>query len=191
MYALTMILPLFWAKLTITQNEDGYIEKNFNFYVPDYSENIFDDEEYLLRISDGILEYDDNASSITMVDLDNADDYGEQVAFIVKMVYSIINGDCDEYNSYFSQKYFEKNKTKDKFTMQKIYNGRITFFSSETVTVNGATYDEYTYTLKYQIYKNNGTFRKDIGDGVRVQYITLSNREGKLLIDSIAYPVYK
>ena len=188
MYGLTVAIPYFYTKFIPEKTE--YIE-NFNFYTPDYSEDIFEDEEYLARIVNGILEYDNNSNSITMVDLTNANAHGEQVELLVKMMYSVINGNNVEYNSYFSQKYSKENLPKDKFTMQKVYNGRITYFSTETVTVDDVTYNEYTYTLKYQIYENNGTFRKDIGDGCRVQYITISDREGKFLIDSITYPRYK
>ena len=106
------------------------------------------------------------------------------------MVYAIINGNASEYNSLFSKKYFENHEPKQSFTMQKIYNGKITYFSSESETIDGVTYKTYTYNLVYNIFENNGTFRKDIGDGARMQYIKVSEREGKMLIDDIQYVRY-
>lgn len=189
MYALTVAIP--YVQELLEPEETEHIAK-FNFFTPDFNENIFEDEEYLAMITDGILEYDDNANSISMVDLSNMSEYGEEVSLLVKMLYSVVNGNSAEYNSYFSQKYFEKKEPKENFTMQKLHNGRITYVGTETVTADGKTYNAHTYTVKYLIYENNGTFRKDIGDtDYRVQYITLSDREGKLLIDSITYPIYK
>lgn len=189
LYALTIAIPYFYSKF---QPEETEYVADFNFYTPDYNEDIFKDEKYLALIESGILEYDDNANSIYMVDTTNANEHGEQVVMLVKMVYSIVNGNSEEYNSYFSKKHFETKEPKGNFTMQKIYNGRLTYLSSETVIEDGKTYNQHTYTLKYLIYENNGTFRKDISDdSYRMQYITISDREGKLLIDSITYPIYK
>jgi hypothetical protein len=163
---------------------------NFNFYTPDYDEDIFEDKDYLRLIENGIFEYDDGAL-ISMIDKDNADGYGEPVELVVKMLYSIIEGDADEYNSYFSDKYFEKRSPKERFTMQKLYDGRITYFGNEAVEENGKQYTEYTFKLTYRIFKNNGTFRDDIGEGYRLQHVTVSDRGGKLQIDALNFVKYK
>ena len=139
-------------------------------------------------ISNGILEYDDNINSISAVNLDNMSEYGEQVSMLVKMFYSIVNGNSTEYNSYFSEKYFTQKQPKEDFTMQKLYNGRLTYVGSEDVKKDGKTYTEYTYTLKYMIYENNGTFRKDIGDSTyRIQYII--NKASKIKLVNIKLTV--
>ena len=184
------ILPLLSEEEAPDNSFDNNFKIDYNFYPADYNEDIFTDEEYLRLIEYGILEYDDGAM-ITEVNDENADGYGKPVELIVDMLYAAINGDADEYNSYFSKKYFKTNEAKDKFTMQKIYDGRITFFACEDISENGKQYTEYTFKLKYRIFKNNGTFRDDIGDGYRLQHVTISDREGEFKIDAINAVRYK
>ena len=189
-YAALAIFP------SLFENEedtlDGYEPPrvNFNFFPADYDEDIFEDEDYLKLIENGIFEYDDGAL-ISMIDLENADGYGKPVELVVNMLYAIVNGDADEYNSYFSDKYFEKKSPKDRFTMQKIYDGRITYFAREEVVEDGKQYTEYTFKLRYKIFENNGTFRDDIGSGSRLQHVTVSDRDGKLQIDALNFVKYK
>ena len=189
MYGLTLIIPNLFAQSAPENTKE--IIADFSFFPADYDSDIFEDEDYLSLISDGIVEYDDDINYITVVDKDTAASKGKPVKLLVDMIYSIINGDAEEYNSYFSQLYYETNTPKEAFTMQKIYDARLTYFSTESVTKDKVTFTEYTYKLKYRIYENNGTFRKDIGDGYRIQYITVSDREGALKIDSILNPIYK
>ncbi len=189
MYGLTLIIPKLFVESEPESTKE--IIADFSFYPADYDEDIFEDEDYLSLIFEGIIEYDDNINSITVLDKDTAASSGKPVKLMVDMIYSIINGNAEEYNSYFSELYYRTNKPKETFTKQKIYDARLTYFSTESVTKDKVTYTEYTYKLRYRIYENNGTFRKDIGDGYRVQYITVSDREGDLKIDSIINPTYK
>ena len=187
MYVLTLIIP--WAYSNI-KNKETLPDANFNFYDPDYNENIFEHSEYVALIANGVIRYDDGMA-IEYVNLEEANDYEEQVSLIINMVISIMNGDAGTYNSYFSEEYFKENSQKEKFTMQKVYNGYLKEFSYTEVTENNITYDRYVYELKYNIYENNGTFRRDIGDGARAQYIVVTNKDGRFLIDNIMYTVYK
>lgn len=187
LYGITLLIPLFDSS---EPQDTMEIIANYDFCEPDFSENIFEDEAYLKRIEHGIITYDDKTVTVT-VDPDNAVEHGTPVKIIVDMVYSAINGDHKEYNSYFSAKYFEKNQPKAKFTMQKIYNASIQYFSQETAIEGKDSYNTYTYKLKYYIQDNNGTFRKDIGDDARVQYVTVSDRNGEFKIDSITTAIYK
>ena len=75
--------------------------------------------------------------------------------------------------------------------MQKIYGGMITAYSTENIQGNNGNYTKYIYTLNYRILDNNGTFRADIGEDSKTQYIVITNREGKLLIDAISTSRYK
>ena len=185
LYGITLIIPFFEQKMTPEETE--YIA-DFNFYPADYSEDIFDDTEYLALIQDGLILYDNNSNFATMVDKDNATQFEEGVDLLVDMVYAIIYGDVDGYNECFSEKYYENHSPKESFTMQKIYNGKLTYLSSEEVAEDGVTYTAYTYKISYYIHENNGTFRKDIGDKeAREQYIVVSEREGSMLIDDIQY----
>ena len=186
LYIIVSIIPLL-------KKEEAYDEFNvvadFDFYPADYSENIFTDENYMDIIKDKnrILRYDDGFSIYT-IDFTDFENSNEPYAVVAKMLYSVIEGDHEEYNSYFSDRYFESQPKKEKFTPQKIYNATIKPISTETITPkNEKSYVEYTFEVKYYIYKNNGTFRKDIGDNARKQYIYVTNRTGKLLIDGIGY----
>ena len=161
------------------------IKPNYNFYPADYNENIFEDDEYLKLVEEyGILTY---YTGYTRVELnnDNADAYGEQVELIVNMIYAAVNGNAKEYNSYFSKKYFKRNEPKEKFTMQKIFNGEISEFGVAKVSENGNNYTEYTYRLTFEISENNGTFRDDFFDQRPRHHVTISNRDGEFKIDAI------
>ena len=189
MYVLTLVLPLISAKFNEKQEEEGTAD--FNFYKPDFNEDIFTDEEYVSLIENGILEYDNASNSINPVNSENADEYGDAVKLLVDFVYSIINGDNKRYNSFFSNEYFKTHKEKSTFTMQKVYDGTITYYSVESVSNGGSNYTKYIYKLSYSILKNNGTFRNDIGEDQKTQYIVITDREGTLKIDAISTSKYK
>jgi len=70
--------------------------------------------------------------------------------------------------------------------MQKLYEVSLTKELVEKVEEKDGEFTRYTFILSYRILKNNGTFRKDIGDGYRRQYITVTDRNGQLLIDRVS-----
>ncbi len=185
MYLLTVLIPYFYNIQKAKNTEE--VIADYSFYTPNYEEDIFADKRYNELIENGILTYDNGVNSVTVVTPETAAHQGDDVKLLVDMVYSIINGDNDKYNSYFSDEYFKINAPKDEFTMQKIYNAVITAYAAENVSDKDGNYTKYTYKLIYNIYENNGTFRKDIGDAARVQYIEVTDRNGSYLIDSIYY----
>ena len=189
MYLLTLILPQILNNIKEDGEEEGTAD--FNFYTPDYSENIYEDEEYLGMIKNGIITYDNGTNSIVSIDVENASEHGDAVKLLTDYLYSIIDGDVTEYNSYFSDRYYQSKDPKDRFTMQEIYNATITYYSVESVSEDGQNYTKYIYKLKYYIYENNGTFRADIGEDAKTQYVVITDREGKLLIDAIGTSNYK
>lgn len=188
MYVLTLILPLISQKLQHSTEEET---ANFNFYEPDFEENIFEDQDYISLIENGILKYDNGSNSVVTITAESASEHGDAVKLLTDYVQSIINGDNELYNSFFSAEYLNANGSKEEFTMQKIYNCLITYYSSEQIADKNGNYTKYIYKLKYQIYKNNGTFRRDIGEDYKTQYIVITDREGKLLIDAISTSSYK
>ena len=158
-------------------------EIDYNFYSADYEENIYEDEKYLELISGEFIRYCDSTTNLTLgIDRETAAGQGSAVEFLVDMIYDIIEGDATGYNKKFSKKYYENNSPKDAFTMQKVYDVIITFISTE----KGDDYTKYLYCVEYKIYHNNGTFRRDIGDGSKKQYIMLTDTSGEVLIDSIS-----
>jgi hypothetical protein len=156
---------------------------DYDFYPADFEENIYDDEKYLSLIEGDFLKYCDSTTNLTVsIDRESAKDHGDAVVFIVDVLYDIINGDHEAYSKNFSNEFYKHNHPKEAFTMQKIYDVTITYISTEKVD----DYTKYNFCLEYRIYENNGTFRKDIGDGSKKQYLTMTDRSGELLIDSIS-----
>ena len=160
---------------------------DYNFYPADYDENIFEDQKYLALTAEEFIKYTDSTTNETAgITKDTAYEQGSEVQFIVDMIYDAINGDNNAYNARFSSKYYETHSPKDRFTMQKIYDVFITYVSEEDISDGSGNYTKSIYCVEYKIYQNNGTFRKDIGDGSKKQYLTLNtNRDGEILIDSI------
>ena len=170
----------------VERKKGGEYEIDYNFYPADYEENIFEDEKYISLTKDGFISYCDSSTNITLgIDKEIAKNYGEEVDFLVDMIYDIINGDHESYNEKFSDSYYKNNSPKNSFTMQKVYDVKITSISDEEVAEEAGNYTKSVYCVEYKIYHNNGTFRRDIGDGSKKQYITLTNASGELLIDSI------
>jgi hypothetical protein len=163
-------------------------EADFDFYEPNYDEDIYTNEEYIAKISGGFIKYskDDVTLGITR---ESASGQGIEVEFIVETLYDIINGDNTSYNERFSEEYYKNHAPKDKFTMQMIYDVKITYMSTENV--DDGNYTKSVYAIEYRILNNNGTFRRDIGSGSRVQYIILTDRAGEVLIDDIITPTNK
>ena len=170
------------------ENKSKSVEEqviDYDWHEADFSENIYEDPEYLSLIEYGFISYTDGSVTL-LIDKDSAKTYGDDIEFMVKYLYSIINGNANEYNSYFSDAYYKHNNKKDAFTMQKIYEVSLTKELVEAVESKNGDYTKYTFVLSYRILNNNGTFRKDIGDGYKRQYITVTDRSGELLIDGIS-----
>ncbi len=165
---------------------------DYDFYPADFDENIFEDADYIRMIENGFIDYANSSTNLTLgIDRESAADYGNDIEFMVEYIYAIINGDLEKYNEFFSNDYPQKQKKQDPFTMQKLYDVVITKISEGNATDGNVTYIEYQFALEYKIFENNGTFRNDIGSGSRKQYITVSEKNGEMNIESITYVYYK
>ena len=167
-------------------NEDKEI--NYQFYPADFEENIFQNAAYLKLLDDGKIYIDFKEGGLTLGILrEDAYKYGADLKLIVDALYAVIYGDNDQYNEYFSDKYYKTRKPKGEFTMQMLHNIKIERISSEkTSSDDSGEYTKSIFTVEYQIFRNNGTFRKDIGEGSKKQYITITDQSGQWRIDSIA-----
>ena len=190
-------LVLIWVLVSILENAQNKKNENenkpiaYNFYYADFEENIFEDTEYLELIKGEGIRYCDMHSSVTVsIDEKTIDNYGDDVRFFWDFLQNIVNGDKDAYNAMFSNEYFRHNLAKEAFTMQKIYDVQISKYSAEEIETDSGNYTKFIYIVEYRILKNNGTFRNDIGEGSRPQYITITNKSGEYLIDSIGYIRY-
>ena len=182
---IVLLFAVSYAIDTYYKSRDNNAPKpiDFDFFPVNYKENIYDDEDYTTLIKDGFISYTDGATGVTIgINTDNLQKYGVEVEFMVDYIYTIINGDADAYNAFFTAQYFKNNKKHERFTMQKLYDVNITKLAVNDVGGNTV----YEFTLEYKILENNGTFRNDIGDGSKKQYITVTTENGKLLISSIS-----
>jgi len=192
--AILLLVIASWLIDVYNSKKDSEDESKieFDFYTPNYNENIFENERYSELIDNGFIYYTDLATNLTVeIDRDTAHIHGKEIEFMVEYIYSIIYGDCEAYNSFFSEEYFSENERKDLFTMQKIYDVDIKKEIPNTISEDGETYTKYVFSVQYRILENNGTFRDDFLEGRKLQYITVSDREGTLLIDSISTPKTK
>ena len=113
--------------------------------------------------------------------------YGSAVELLYKLVQTMMSGDAEAYNTFFSKLYFESNEPQGAFSMQKLYDIEIT--KVEEYKSEKGNYTEYIYALDYKIRRNNGSLRPDIdSDGSRTQFILITDREDALLIDRILIP---
>lgn len=166
-------------------------EPTYTFHEPDFDYDILVDEDYLSL--DRTVKFEDPDTRIT-VSLENGDiseipkDQHKPVAVLMDFIDFAILGKTEELNSLFSDEYIEaEGKLKMDFTMQQLYNIKITYIDSLTQNTDGETCVSYNYWLEYMIHRNNGTFRHDMGsDCIRKEYVRITEREGRMEIDVLA-----
>lgn len=171
----------------IEKKRAGDVEIDFDFYPADFEADIFKNQEYLELMNAEFLNFKD--SGVTLgIDREQAAQYGDDVEFIVEMIYDIIYADVEGYNARFSDKYYEKHAPKEAFTMQMVYDIHIERLSTEKNSEGneGDNYTKSIFSVEYKIYQNNGTFRRDIGDGSKIQYITITDKSGEWSIDLVS-----
>ena len=125
-----------------------------------------------------------NGSETIMITDANSEFYSQDVLFFRTYFDYAIHGDYEAYNALFTEHYYETNEPYHSFTQQMIYDIEVEKLS-ETDNDRGKI---YTYNVSYKIYRNNGTFRNDIGsDGAKTLYFELLETDGTILIDRITY----
>lgn len=157
------------------------------FSTPDYDEDIYKDEIYM-GLDRHIYIYDINTGLKESMSAESYESYDDGVQLMYDLVNAIIEGNVERYNSFFAHSEYHD----ESFTKQKLYNIVITSYGAEEYKVDGETWTQYEFALEYMIRQNNGTLRLDLeSDACRAQYITLSDRSGELLIESVRFPIEK
>lgn len=161
------------------------------FYTADYEADIMQNNEYLALNRSIMFENSDTGITIEIIDgnlQDISTTYRDSVGLLINYVDYAIYGKTDELNALFSDEYVEAGgELKMDFTMQQLYNIKISYVTSLTTEEDGQEYQSHDYWLEYMIHKNNGTFRSDMGsDCVRKEYVRVTDRNGKLGIDVLA-----
>ncbi len=167
-------------------NIDDETEKIY-FAEPDFEENIFDDAAYMDK--NRFISYTE--APLTTLLTEKFNDYGAMGEFWLDYFDSIINGDYEAYNTFFTDSYFEENDPMGVFTMQKVYDVEIVLL--DRVVLSGSdTVTQYKYKVGYKIMNNNGTFRDDLPSDTVIPLIFELLPEGdSFKINSISKIKYK
>lgn len=154
---------------------------NYTFVAP-YDGDILQAPEYLRLYRE--IGYYDNSFGHGSMQVVTENVANPHLQFIYRYLQSIIRGDADTYNTFFSDTYFKTNPRKAPFAQQMVYDTTICFYSSEADESGGML---YTYKINYKIHQNNGTFRRDIGSDIsRPQYMVLrQNSDGSVAIERL------
>ncbi|MBR4292482.1 MAG: hypothetical protein IKT54_02605 [Clostridia bacterium] len=167
-------------------NIDDETEKIY-FSEPDFEENIFDDAAYMDK--NRFISYTE--APFTTLLTEKFNDYGEMGEFWLDYFNSIINGDFETYNTFFTDSYFEENDPMGVFTMQKVYDVEIVLLD-KAVSNDLGDVTRYTYKVGYKIMQNNGSFRDDLPSDTVIPLIFELLPEGdSFRINSISKIKYK
>ena len=163
-----------------------------NFFEPDYEYDIMQDAEYL-EYNRRIYHCDERSGLTEELTEKNMGNYGEAAAVLCDMINAVIAGNADAYNELFSDNYYAKHSPESPFTMQRLYDIKLTKVSESIVAGESGKYTQYEYEVEYKIHRNDGTFRTDIGqDESKKQYFILSDSTSEeVLIDQILNFNYK
>ncbi len=160
---------LVWEFLRKDPVEDPFGE--YDFYPP-YEGDILQNPAYL-ELNREICYCEDATgmgltAPLTEETLARAD---ATVRFVYSYLQIIISGDTEAYNAMLGEEYLREHGAQSAFHPQMLYN--ITVYAYQTQT-NADGSKTVTYRLDYMIYRNDGSFRRDIGsDAIRSQYLVL------------------
>ena len=156
------------------------------FVTPDYEYDIMKDVDYL-NLNRRIYHCDEQTGLTEELTDKNVVGYGPAAVVLRDAINAIIAGDADAYNALFSENYYANHDPEDPFTLQRLYDIKITKVNEVTKSDERGKYTQYEYDVEYKIRLNDGTFRTDIGhDESRKQYFVLSDSvTGEVLIDQI------
>lgn len=163
---------------------DGYHRPSF--YDPDWETDIFTLERYLDK--NRYITFKEGGFSVMIVD-EAYSEYGDTVQFLADYLNTLIYGDAEGLNGFYSSEWLDANGCYESFTMQKLYDMVIEFIvSTDAVNSDGRHVTEYVYKLSYKILENDGTFRSDIeSDASRPQFFTVVDDGETFSITSVSY----
>ena len=135
--------------------------EDFRFFEVDYNKNILEDELYLSKKRD--IHYD-RFGTQTILNDENFDDVSPAATFFYNYFNCIINGDYQKYPEFFTQACLQSEgfTLPEKFTMQGLYDMRVSLYNAEAKEIDGVEVLSEIYEVSYRIFENNGTFRSDV-----------------------------
>ncbi len=158
---------------------------DLRFFEPDYEKNIFEDDLYM-SLRRGI-HYNRYGNECVLTE-DNVKELPTAAGFFYEYLNCIIRGDYENYPNFYTDKC--KNDANfqcpEKFTMQGLYDIHVDLYSVSGDEETGAVTE--VYEVRYRIFENNGTYRKDIlPDETRTRVFELVIINGEAKINSITY----
>ena len=159
---------------------------SYSFYPTDYDLDPTKVKEYMEL--DRQLWYQDGALSIgfDMNDPDSFENYPAALPFFAEYFKTVIAGDTETYNSYFTERYYKDNDPYVQFAPQMIWDIHVNQLSE---SLNG-TSTVWMFDVWYQIYHNDGTFRNDLppdGGSKKLLFTLVGDARGNVKIDAIDY----
>ena len=179
--AMLLLFAAVWGLSVLLQKTKKPPQFDYEFY-PTYEGDIMEYPAYLELQRDILYaESFDGMGYTTSITDENRDSFDEYVLFLCDYLQTIIAGDADAYNGFFSDGYLKEYGRQEAFPPQMLYDMRIGFYSREG---DGAS-ARVTYQLDYRIFQNDGKFRDDVdSDAIRPQYAVVTrDGEGNLVID--------
>lgn len=168
------------SKVTSMYSDKLY---SYNFYPTDYDLDVTANEWYMQL--DRAVHYKNGPLTVMIYD-DELDSYNKAVQFFVQYFKTIVAGDADTYNTYFTDAYFEKNDPYERFAPQMLYDIEVEQLS-ETSNEDGTM--NWSFNVKYKIYQNDGTFRNDLPSDAakKLRFELIGDTQGNVKIDNISY----
>lgn len=157
---------------------------NYYFYPP-YEGDIMQNQTYLQMNREFCYCADPTGMGVTYpLNEEELTKLDPSVGFVCDYLRLVIAGDSVAYNALFTQEYLAENGSKDAFNPQMLHN--ITIYLYQELD-NGDGSKTVTYKLDYMIYRNDGSFRRDIGsDSIRSQYLVLHcEKDGSIAIKDL------
>lgn len=128
------------------------------YYPANYEADIMQNRVYLSYDRDLLFGTPYDQQSFTLdTDRESAT---EELSFFLDFFSSLIQGDYENIVSFFTEGFFND---APRFTPQMIHDMSVTLHSVDRATVNGMETEVYSYTVIYEIFQNNGTWRKGVG----------------------------
>ena len=154
------------------------------YFYPIEEGNIFENPQYLGK--NRFIYYCDDPNGYGLTEQitdEDRDSFDIKVRFVEIYLDSLISGDWFTMRSLFTERYLQE-KGLPQFTQQMLYNMYIYHYKTEKL--DGGV-QQVTYKVNYMIYRNNGTYRRDVGsDGAKPEYLVLLvYPDGTIKIDNI------
>ncbi len=131
-------------------------------HVPDWDENIFENEEYMAK--DRYIRYIENNVIFTLEEDSEFEARGAVALFFRDYFDAVISGDHKTYNSLLTEQYKKEYGEKAPFTMQKLYDIEVTDLAAAEYLNEGKPNQiiVYQFDVAYKIMENNGTYRNNL-----------------------------